>query len=95
MESAAGPTLGCRVLASSRQSELYVYLRADLEPDCLPDTLTARTGALREVMTLDLHVQRPLARVDVEQVMRALCERGYFIQLPPNGQLHTRLYDGD
>lgn len=95
MEAAAGPTLRCRVLASSRQSELYVYLRADLEPDSLPDTLTARTGTLREVMTLALHTQKPLARVDVEQVMRALRERGYFVQLPPNGQLHTRVHHGD
>lgn len=95
MTAASDPTLQCRVFGSCRQSELYVYLRADLEPDSLPATLTARTGSLREVMTLDLHAQRPLARVNVAQVMQSLRERGYFVQLPPDGQLHTRLHDGD
>lgn len=83
----------CRVYRCRRQAELYLYLRADLPPEALPDALRQRTGSLNEVMQLRL--DRPLARVDVAQVRRALASEGYFLQLPPGGQLEGHLHFGE
>ena len=38
---------------------------------------------LELVMQLDLHAERKLARADVEQVMRELKDRGFYLQMPP------------
>lgn len=74
---------------------MYLYLRADLDPKALPEPLAKRAGQLTEVMRLELHPQRRLARVDVGRVMAQLSSAGYFLQLPPNGQLEAHLYFGD
>jgi uncharacterized protein YcgL (UPF0745 family) len=91
----ASPSISCRIYRSTRQPEMYIYLRADLRLDSLPEPLAQRSGKLIEVMTLELHAERRLARVDVQQVMSALQARGYFVQLPPDGLMHANLDDGD
>lgn len=85
----------CVVYRCSRQADLYLYLRADLEPARLPEPLLKRAGQLTEVMRLDLHAERRLARVDVSKVIEQLRSAGYFLQLPPNGLLDPHLYFGD
>lgn len=85
----------CRVFRCSRQPELYLYLRDDLRPDALPEALTARSGQLTEIMQLELHAGRRLARVDVQRVLVALAATGYFLQLPPQDALVGLLHDGD
>lgn len=85
----------CRVYRAKRQPDLYVYLRNDLEPTDLPETLRARTGPLIEVMPLRIHAERKLARVDVQSVISALLQTGWFIQLPPGGLVHAALHFGD
>lgn len=82
-----------RVFRCARQPELYLYLRADLSPAGLPEALLERTGALTEVMRLVL--DRPLARVDVTEVRRALASTGYFLQLPPDGAVRGHLHAGE
>lgn len=74
---------------------MYLYLRADLEPHILPEPLMKRAGQLTEVMRLDLHAGRRLARVDVNKVVEQLALTGYYLQLPPNGLLDPHLYFGD
>lgn len=74
---------------------MYLYLRAGLQPELLPEALRHRVGKLTAVMQLDLRADRPLARVDVLRVMDQLESRGYYLQLPPNGQLDAHLHFGD
>jgi uncharacterized protein len=85
--------MDCRIYRCSRQPELYLYLPEDADPDTLPEALRQRVGRLTEVMRLRL--DRPLARVDVAQVRQALATQGYFLQLPPAGQVAAHLYAGD
>lgn len=85
----------CIVYRCSRQAEMYLYLRADLDPKTLPEALVQRAGRLTEVMRLELRPERRLARVDVGRVIAQLASAGYFLQLPPNGQLEAHLYFGD
>ena len=79
----------------SKQQEMYLYTRADFKIETLPQALCTRMGALAQVMTLSLHPQRKLARVDVLRVIEKLQQDGYFLQLPPDGQIAGNLYYGD
>lgn len=85
----------CQIYRCSRQTEMYLYLRTDVSPDSLPEPLLKRLGQLSEVMSLQLTPQRPLARVDVNAVIAQLHERGYFLQMPPDGLVQAHLHMGD
>ncbi len=91
----AGTDPVCRVFRCSRQAELYLYLRQDLEPEVLPEALRQRLGRLEVVMQLTLAADRPLARVDIARVRAAMAEPGYFVQMPPQGRIDAHLQDGD
>ena len=66
-----------------RVEEMYLY--ADrvrgLEP--VPEPLLERFGRTREIMTLLLTDDRPLARVRAREVLDAIEEKGFFLQMPP------------
>ena len=77
---------------------LYIPLKDDQEtsPDDLPEGLEKLTGKLEKVMELELTSERKLARVNVEDVMTSLTEKGFYIQMPPNNILRkddSMLYD--
>lgn len=85
----------CSVYRCGRQEQMYLYLRAGLEPAQLPAALLKRAGALHHVMDLALDPQRKLARVDVETVIGRLAAEGWFLQLPPDGHMRAHLHFGD
>lgn len=87
--------MDCVVFRCSRQPEMYLYLRADMPQDALPQDLLRRVGRLTEVMTLQLSPGRRLARADAATVIRQLNAAGYYLQMPPRGQVSARLYQGD
>lgn len=88
-------TTRCTVFRCSRQSEMYLYVRADLQPDQLPEALRKLTGQLHRVMDLELGPERKLARVETARVVASLQGSGYFLQMPPNGVLEAHLHFGD
>jgi uncharacterized protein YcgL (UPF0745 family) len=49
----------------------------------IPEKLRKLTGRLDKVMELELAPNRKLARAKVEDVVKALVEKGYYIQMPP------------
>ena len=83
------------VYRCSRQDEMYLYLRADVEQDTLPEALLKKMGQLTEVMPLSLSANSKLARANPEKVMAALSENGYYLQLPPPKHIDPKLYWGD
>lgn len=90
--------VSCTVYRCSRQPEMYLYLRAGLQPEdaeVVPAELLQRTGKLTEVMQLELHAQRRLARVSVEAVMQALEGQGWFLQMPPPEALKAAITWGE
>lgn len=87
--------IACIVYRCSRQDEMYLYLRQDLNPELIPEALRQRAGRLTEVMRLQLTPTRTLARVDVRQVMARLQAEGWFLQMPPEGRIRATLNDAD
>lgn len=88
----------CCVYRCRKQPEMYLYLRADLDPDgedVLPIALRQRTGHLERAMELELHPGRALARVDVRSVLAALTDTGWYLQMPPAEKFQGHRYFGD
>lgn len=85
----------CTVYRCSKQEEMYLYVSERTKPEALPAGLLQLTGRLVQVMELDLHPERKLARVDVLQVMEKLADPGYFLQMPPEGNVQVHLHQGD
>jgi uncharacterized protein YcgL (UPF0745 family) len=80
---------------------MYVYIaretgqhRSTDTPDALlqaaacaviPKDMQSMLGKLNFVMHLDLTQTDKLARANKQQVLQSLQQKGYFIQLPPDG----------
>ena len=79
--------LSCVIYKSPRRLETYLYVREAEGLDPVPEALLREFGRSERVMALTLHPQRKLARVPVTEVIHALLERGYFLQMPPSDPL--------
>ena len=74
----------CTVYRSSREAELYVYVRRADGLSKVPPDLLSKLGTTSEVLTLKLTADRKLARVRTSDVLAALADKGYYLQLPPD-----------
>lgn len=73
---------------------MYLYVHVDTKLEDLPEDLMQLVKQLTHVMDLELSEHRKLARVDVNEVMNALEDKGYFIQMPPDS-IRPNLHYGD
>jgi uncharacterized protein len=73
----------CTIYKSKEKSELYIYLKDNIELDDIPDEIRKPFRTTIKVMELELSPQKSLARCDVNEVMKNLQEHGFHIQLPP------------
>lgn len=74
----------CTVYRSSREKELYVFVARADGLNRVPEDLRAQLGKTSEVMTLRLSAERKLARAQAAEVLDAIREQGYYLQLPPD-----------
>ena len=74
----------CTVYRSSREAELYIYARRADALTRVPPELLSKLGTVSEVLTLKLTPDRKLARVRATDVLAALADKGYYLQLPPD-----------
>lgn len=73
---------------------MYLYVHENKQLEDLPEDLLTLVKQLTHVMDLELSEERKLARVDVNEVIKALKENGYFIQMPPDN-IKPNLHYGD
>ncbi len=76
----------CAIYRCSCKAETYLYVAmVDGEADIarVPEELLGSLGRREHVMDLELTPDRTLARVERDEVVKALSERGFFLQLPP------------
>ena len=73
----------CKIYRSERQQGAYLYttLEQGLEP--VPGLLLTKLGDLTEAMSIMLEPGRKLANANVETVMTALRDDGFYLQMPP------------
>lgn len=73
----------CHVYKSRKKIDTYLYMPKDQAFENLPDDLQRVFGEPVFVMELTLSPERNLARFPASEVINAMRERGYFLQLPP------------
>ena len=81
------------IFRCSKKDEMYLFVPYQEDEQealkGLPEALLGITGSLVKVMELDLSPERKLARADVNDVMAALDEKGFYLQSPPNEVLRA------
>jgi uncharacterized protein YcgL (UPF0745 family) len=77
----------CVIFRCSKKDEMYLYVRHQDDQAKLlaglPDSLQHMTGRLEKVMELDLIPGRKLARANVQDVISAIEQKGFYLQMPP------------
>ena len=71
------------VYKASQREYLYVYVAEAVGLDKVPKALLTQFGEPTAVMTLELAAGQQLARVRAEEVMAAVEDKGYYLQMPP------------
>ncbi|MBL7249500.1 YcgL domain-containing protein [Alloalcanivorax sp. C16-2] len=75
--------LFCSIYKSPRREGMYLYVERTKGLKDLPEALISQFGAPRHVTDMILTPERPLARVEVDQVMARIREQGFYLQMPP------------
>lgn len=73
----------CAVHRARRNADTYLYVDHGEGFARVPDELLRALGGTERAMTIALHPGRKLARARAEDVLRAIAEQGYYLQLPP------------
>jgi uncharacterized protein YcgL (UPF0745 family) len=74
----------CSVYRCGKKEGMYVYMDKKDDPDTLPEALKQRTGRLELAMTLVLTPDKKLARAKAEDVLVAIDNQGFYLQMPPS-----------
>lgn len=70
------------IYKSSKKQDSYLYIEQEDDFSRVPEILISALGELVFVMTLDLSLQKKLARADIKQVISALQQDGFYLQMP-------------
>jgi uncharacterized protein YcgL (UPF0745 family) len=73
----------CSVYRSPRKEGMYLYVEKSDELSRVPEPLLKQFGTPELAMTLALHPERKLARATAEEVLAAIEENGFYLQMPP------------
>ena len=73
----------CSIYRSPKKEGMYLYVDKREQLERVPESLLQLFGTPEFAMTLVLHPQRKLARVDINSVLHSLEEKGYYLQMPP------------
>ncbi|MCW8930951.1 MAG: YcgL domain-containing protein [Gammaproteobacteria bacterium] len=65
-----------------KKYDSYLYVEHEDDFSRVPEVLMSALGKLELVMTLELSSEKKLARADVNQVISALQEEGFYLQMP-------------
>jgi uncharacterized protein YcgL (UPF0745 family) len=76
--------LVCDIYRCANKEGMYVYVDKDDGIDNLPEGLKKRTGRLDKAMTLIIEPGKKLARAKSEDVIIAIENQGFYLQMPPS-----------
>ncbi|MGF2685387.1 YcgL domain-containing protein [Marinobacter sp. DUT-3] len=70
------------VFRSSKKADTYLYVRRGQIWDDLPESLRGIFGAPVHAMDLVMTPDRKLARTDGSQVLNAIADKDFYLQMP-------------
>lgn len=71
------------IYRSSRIEGMYLYVGKTEALTRVPEPLLQKFGRPEHAMTLLLHSGRTLARAETADVMAAIQQQGFYLQMPP------------
>ena len=71
------------IFKGQKKEEMYLYVEQKNGLKSVPDDLLATFGQTESVMVLLLTKDKKLARVTASDVLAAIEDQGYFLQMPP------------
>ena len=72
------------IFKGHKKEEMYLYVEQKNGLKSVPDDLLATFGQTESVMVLLLTKDKKLARVTASDVLAAIEDPGYFLQMPPS-----------
>ncbi|TFH85564.1 YcgL domain-containing protein [Billgrantia azerbaijanica] len=73
----------CEIFKSSRKDEMYLYVEKRNGLADVPEALLEQFGEPVSAMPLLLTADKRLARARAADVMAAIRDKGYYLQMPP------------
>lgn len=71
------------IFKGHKKEEMYLYVEQKNGLKSVPEDLLATFGQTESVMVLVLTKDKKLARVTASDVLAAIEDQGYFLQMPP------------
>jgi uncharacterized protein YcgL (UPF0745 family) len=71
------------IFKGHKKEEMYLYVEQKNGLKSVPDDLLATFGQTESVMVLLLTKDKKLARVTASDILAAIEDQGYFLQMPP------------
>ncbi len=75
------------IFRSPREEGMYLYVKKDEGLSRVPEALLQRFGKPQSAMVLVLTPDKALARASADKVLESLESQGYYLQLPPLGDM--------
>ena len=73
----------CAIYRSSKRDQTYLYVEKKDDFSRVPEELMKGFGTPQLAMLLPLDGRKKLVNADIEKVKTALCEEGFYLQMPP------------
>jgi uncharacterized protein len=73
----------CSILRCSKKEGMYLYVDKEAGIDSIPDKLRRQLGEVELAMTLLISEDKKLARANAKEVLQAISENGFYLQMPP------------
>jgi len=80
----------CEVYRCGEKADTYLYLKDGADLEDLPEKLLDLLGELTPFLKLELSESSKLARIETNDVLLALADQGYYLQLPPGELLKSQ-----
>jgi len=75
--------IACAIYKTAKRDGLYLYVKEQDDFSDVPPEVMKQFPKPEHVFDLELSADRPLARADVQVVMKSLEADGFYLQMPP------------
>lgn len=73
----------CSIYKTARKEEMYLYVDKKEQLARVPAALLNQFGTPILVCDLLLHPEKKLARAQIDEVLKSLRDKGFYLQMPP------------
>ncbi len=83
------------IYRSKKKEGAYLFIEKGNDLDALPEALLKQCGELEFSMTLVITPDKKLANANAKNVLAALQENGFYLQLPPQPEAYMQQVPND